>query len=444
MKTKLIFKLFLFAVIPVFLSCNILTEEISLSKATLDLPSSINEPETRSITRSESPLIINALKHLYDPIREEYNPMASQAIDYIKNILLLIDENIFHSREIMTSLIRDNFYELPFTDDNSTENMLRVTRNENDYEVEMWKKAESAWIKYLNIAFTVNRDNLNGIIYLSEPSLVQEKNVLYKIIFNTDDSCGHSLELSAINLDYSEGADLSENIADRLWLKICKSSNSFYISANVHYTHVNLGNSTGFDDYVMAQLYDGSYIPGTTVVNANYIYSGAVNLTNGNGAVSLALVPESDNSTSEIFDEYSIGNIYKEAIVEWIKEATDTESGKPLIQVINDVLNQAEENIISVSSSSDEIFTALGQVQSYLETHGNTDNSTLKEILFVVKLVNPGYFEKDNGFIGNDLINTPAWADLVPDFHAFPIKSAAELSGDSFIFEMPNDNPPDP
>jgi len=193
--------------------------------------------------------------------------------------------------------------------------------------------------------------------------------------------------------------------------------------------------------YIMDQLYDGTYIPGTTVINANYIYSGAVNLANGNGAVSLALVPESDNSTSEVLDNYSVGKIYKEAIAEGIREATDTGSGKRLIQIINEILTQAEKNLISEASSTDDIFTALGQVKDYL---GEDDNEALDEILFVVKLVNPGYFEEENGFPGNNLINTPAWAVTIPDFYSFSMKSAKEVSGESFVFERPDDNPPAP
>ena len=166
----------------------------------------------------------------------------------------------------MRSLIRDNIFEQTFTDNNSTENMIRVTKDDNSYEIEMLKKLEPAWFKALNVVFTVNRENYSGTIHIRNASQVPEESVLYKIVFNTNDTCRHSLELSAINLEYSEGADLSENIPDRLWLKICKSSNNFYISANVYYMNVNLSESTEFDDYIMGQLYDGTYIPGASLV----------------------------------------------------------------------------------------------------------------------------------------------------------------------------------
>lgn len=417
------------------LSCNGFQKEISLSKVILDLPSAISAPEARQDRREIGPgVILYTIKKLYSPIRDEFNPLAAQALDYTKNILFIIDENIFHNRAIMAKINRDNLFETELND-NGTEGWLRVSKDENTYIVELWQKSGSDWNKVLYVEFTLSNTVYTGTLYTALPVQGSEQDVLYKIDFNTADACGHSMAVSIINLEYGE--NYAENIPSRIWLKVCQSGNAFYAAGNRYTLNVDMGHDLGFRDEVMDLLYDGDYVAGTTVVNANYIYTAAVDLAGGNGAASVALVPETDNSTTEMFDIYSVGHIYKEAVAEWIKNTTDPD----LVQIINTVLDEAGQTSITENSDTDTIFEALKQVKDYLEGQ-DKDHETLDGILFVVQLVNPGYFEKESGFIGNDLINTPDWAEDIPDFYPFTIKSAAALAGDEFSFEIPDENPP--
>jgi len=415
------------------LSCNGIQEQITLSKVILDLPSAINAPESRENKKGVSAAtIFNTISLLYSPIRDEFNPLAAQALDYTKNIFFLIDENIFHNRPVMAKINRDNLLETDF-DDNGTEGRLRISKNESTYTVELWQKNDTAWDKALYVEFTLTNTVYTGTLYTALPVQGSAEKILYKIDFNTADVCGHSMVISIINLEYAENG--SENIPSRIWLKVCKSGNRFYAAGNRYSLNVNIGRDMDFSNEVMDQLYDGEYVPGTTVVNANYIYTAAVDLTSGNGAASVALVPETDNRTAEIFDIYSVGNIYREAVAQWIKNTTDPD----LIQIINDILTDAGEVLISKDSSTNAIFEALQQVKEYL---GEQSDETLDGILFVVQLVNPGYFSGESGFTGNDLINTPSWAADVPNFYPFPILSAAALAADAFLFAIPDENPP--
>ena len=116
----------------------------------------------------------------------------------------------------------------------------------------------------------------------------------------------------------------------------------------------------------------------------------------------IAVVEEIEN----IFTDYSMAALYKEAASLWIKNAT--QDGVPLIERINIILLASGSDLqISASSDSDEIFNALVIVKEFFDETGRGDNA-IEEILFVLNLVNPGYFNAISGFVGNDEISSVA------------------------------------
>ena len=87
----------------------------------------------------------------------------------------------------------------------------------------------------------------------------------------------------------------------------------------MYYTNVTIEEQSEFYTYFMTVLNGGEpFVPGTTVVNANYIYRGAVDRDENRGAVDLALVPAANDEVTTIFTDYSMGRIYKESIAAYL------------------------------------------------------------------------------------------------------------------------------
>ena len=445
------------AVIVVF-SCgrnrNDPVEEISLKKAIIEIPRAVNARQSqqeagalrtalRDTTDVES-VILASLRDIYNPVREEFNPMASMAIEFTKELLNQIDTNIFGNENIMRKLYNDGIVEVTF--DNETQK-ARMTKQDNTFTLEQWISISDTWLKLMDISFSKDEDRYQGTIYTRAEQIDPADRPEYRFDFDTaDPELGQTMELRMMNIDFDD-PDIDEyrddyNIGKKLWMKASQDNATFYISANIYFERVDLNPDAGFYEYYMWVLNDeNQYVPGETNVHANYIYRGAVQVDDDNGAVDLALVPAMNSEVQTVFDNYSIGNIYREAIAEWVRKDPGDEY-VPL-EVINYVLEQGGADIqITESSSTDDIFTAIEAVKEILEESGERNNF-LESILFVIQIVNPGYFETDYGFVGNDEIRRPEWADAIPPFDHLEVLPAAEVSSAGFTVAMPNDTDPD-
>ncbi len=431
-------------------------EEINLDKALLDLPQAVNAPEASSrrlghLSRSAvgEGEIIDSLKYIFNPVRDTYNPLAAEAIRFTRLLLADISEAIFQNKDIMRSLHEEGLVELTYEEEDTT-HKARLTKNGSSYAIEAWKILEDTWFKFLDLRFAKEGERYYGTIYTREEMLDADIRPEYRFDFDTQNpTVGHSMQLSAVNLNQQAPATDTPaektNIPTKLWLNAQSDNETFYIAGNVYYENINIETDSDFYTYFMSVLNEmEQFIPGVTVVNGNYIYRGAVDLFNDRGAIDLALVPEAVTGSESIFTDYSIGKIYEEAIAEWIRNETVDNSTVTLVQAVNLLLAVAKSDVrISAESSTEEIMTALEIVLEYLDSIRDPDARQISDILFIVQIVNPGYFDSENGFVGNDEIRRPDWADTIPGYETLQVKSAAEVSSDNFTVVMPDDENPD-
>ncbi len=424
------------------------TREINLDKALLDLPSAVNAPQSGSdpgqgsrsiIVHTAEDTALAVIGTIYNPVRDVYNPLASEIIRFTNQLIAEMDTSLFSNDQVIDTLKSDGVVELTFDDQSQK---ARMTLDNATYTVESWKKIQNAWLKILDIRFSKNSGRYVGTIHARDEQLDAVHRPEFRIDFDTSDpEVGQVMELRVINLDYDDPAVTEEwesfNIPHKLWLKATQDDNSFYIAANVFYRNIYL-NGDQFTPYLMSVLNDNEpYIPGVTRVDANYIYRGAVNVGLNVGAVDLALVPEDTEDTGTIFSLYSMATIYKEAVAAWVKD------NATIIEGLNFILDEVGAGFqISADSGVDEIFSALTLAGQYFEEQGYSDE-TIDAVLFVVQLTNPGYFDSVSGFVGNDSIRRPLWADAVPAYEFLKVRSAAEISSDTFTVVMPDDVGPD-
>ncbi len=429
------------------------SEEISFDKVLVTLPEAVNAPDGNGQTGEEGtpPVkttvddMLESIRNIYNPVRDWYNPLAAAAIDQTNLLLQEIEKNIFQNPDLMKIIYAEGVFE--HTDDNATQKG-RITYNENTYRVEFWISLEQTWLKHLDVEFTKEGERYFGRIFIREQQANPENRPEFRIDFDTRDPSLQQqvMELRIVNLDYDDPAvdDFTEdyNIPTKLWLKARQDNETFYSAANVYFKKLHQEENSDFYPYFMTILNNGDpYVYGSTLVNANYIYRCAVDLVADRGAVDLALVPEAIDETATIFADYSIGHIYKEAFAEYIRK--DAIDDTPLTELMNIMLTQAGSNIeLSETSTTEEIFEALVVIQEYYEKQGE-DTEAFDTLLFIVKLVNPGYFDAQTGFVGNDEILAPEWSSDVPAFADFELLSAADVAGDNFTVVMPDDGPPD-
>jgi hypothetical protein len=178
-------------------------------------------------------------------------------------------------------------------------------------------------------------------------------------------------------------------------------------------------------------------------VVASYVYQGIASTAEDKdqGAVSLALVPSNEPDDTDVFVDYAYGEIYKRAIGAYVV------NDSALMTDINNMLSAAgSSTTVSAGSTPSDVFGALEEIRAWADSAGQ-DTSTLDSVLFVVDVVNPGYYNSVEGFIGSDTLNTPSWADeltgtgdpFVGDIEV----SAGSIAAADFTVTMPEPATPD-
>ena len=217
--------------------------------------------------------------------------------------------------------------------------------------------------------------------------------------------------------------------------------------AMVHYEWVDIEDDSPFRDQFMKVINNETSVTEGENVTAAYVYQGTADKDADHAAVRLAFVPTGAGDQSDPFTNYSYGAIYKRVIADWIRtdpivageETSDnTEDDVYAIQAINYYL---DEETIDDESTDEEIFTALEDARDAMIAAGSYDGG-LDGIVFIVEVVNPGYFDQD-GFVGTESYNKPDWAtEITTGFSSNTPVSAAEIAQNSFLFVMPGDEAP--
>lgn len=423
-------------------------EKIRLDDTLFSLPEAVSAPaqsgahggdnESAAAARITEQAVLNEIAALYNPVRETYNPLAAEAIGITRELLSSIQSTVFSDQFLMNLLQKAGV--IFWTSDNASEK-IQVSTQEEGYVIELWRHTDS-WSKVLDMRFTKKQKRYTGTIFVRDTQKCDVYRApLYRLSFDTGDSGrGHLMELRAVNLDTLQ--DSVNNIPTALWLEVSQDNSTFYMAGNIRYTNVSIAEESAFYPYLMSILNGpDDFLDGHTNVAANYIYRGAVVRADNRGAVDLALVPASDNSTEDLFDTWSIAALYREAIAEWIRSGTL--DGEPLTAILNRILDQTDSDItISSASTTQEIFDALKDIKSRLEDR-RFDAGDIDNILFIVELGNPGYFNAQSGFIGNNDIRTPSWASGVPSFDNISVLPPAALGETVYSITMPEDRDPD-
>ena len=412
-----------------------------LAEALIEFPAALvtSQADASRVTIKETTAegITSYLDYLYKPVRSTYNPLALSAVEFVETVLDAVETKIFAEGSIRRALETSGSWTVK---NNTNTEAHRVTRSEGDYTVETWKIIDSAWLKTLHLEFGEAAGAYRGTVIAVKDTPGLSERPIYEVTFDTNDATfGQVTEVRAVKIKYDDG--IHPNIARKLWLKAWQTDNDFFVAANIHYTHVNIQTDSPFYDEFMTELGQQA---GTDTVNASYIYRGSVDIDTEQGAVSLALVPEGLAGVETVFTDYSIGELYKRAISDWVRTDPDAESTptQKLISVINNILTAVGADLIDTTSTDDEIFAALEATKSYLDSAGQSSND-LNAILFVVKAVNPGYYDAISGFVGTEALNKPTWAGDVPAHDQSIDVSAAVIAADTYTVVMPAPAEPD-
>ena len=391
--------------------------------------------------------VIDYVGYVYAPVREHYNPIAQGAIDFTVEMLTAVEDNILSNGVIMNRL--DNRGEVSGYEDGETSAYRVIKPAANTYTVELWAQSDGAWQKNIDLTVEPSGDGWKGTI-IARNTDDPAKNTLYRVDFDENDAdFGKVTELRAVDLEVYDAADpdRDENVPTKLWIQAFEKDDKFSVNAAVNYTHIDIEDDSDFGDLFLDEI-DSAKTTEDGIV-ASYIYQGVASLTEDQGAVSLALVPGDVDDNSTIFDEYAYGEIYKRAIGEWVRTNPEVDDqGTKLIAVVNDILSQITNpqiDSIDASSSDDDVFLALEDVRDYLEA-GGSSTADLDAILFVVEVVNPGYYTSQ-GFQGTSRLATPDWAsdlaDSQEDFNGDVEVTAAGIAADDFTVTMPEPATPD-
>ena len=292
------------AVLAGMVSCGLFAgggDEITgLADSLIDIPSALVNAEVGTSSVADVPAYLD---YLYKPVRNTYNPLALSAIRYVESLLEAVEANIFGERSIRRALDTDGSWA---GKNKAKTEAYRVTKHQLNYTVEIWKTVDSQWLKTLHLDFYKAGEVYRGTATAVDDTSGLTERPTYKVIFDTNDaSYGQVTELRATNINFADGAD--PNIARKLWLKAWQLDRDFFITANIHYTHIDIESQSPFYEEFMAEL--GKQSPAENV-KASYIYRGSVDVDTEHAGVSLALVPQTVSSVDTVFSVYSIGEMY--------------------------------------------------------------------------------------------------------------------------------------
>ena len=372
------------------------SQTLGLSSALVEFPSSISPSSatTRIVPRSASADVIASVQGIYTPVRDNYNAIAIDAIEFIGELLDEIDENIFADAGLMNYL-EDNG-SLVAGDATAR---WEITRSGNDYTVAGWTYYTDVWAQSIYVEFSVVGDRISGTVTLSEESAAADRTIYQAVFDSNDPALGLVTELSVVNLD-SGNMDVN-NIPTRLWIKAYDDGSSFQIAASVFYTAVNLEPGDLNDEFM-------DYInpTGAPTPEGVYMYRGSFE-TGGEerGKIDLALVPAAGYAGTDWFSLYSLGRIYEETVGAFVI----ADSG--LVDAIN--LTGHVSPPITIGSSPVAVMTAIEQIYAADQTDASVAN-----VVFSTQLTNPAYFAAGTGdtFVGTEDLLRPTWADTLPIF----------------------------
>ena len=380
-----------------------------LAEALVKMPGAITKridaTTSNYIAPRSSNAVIASLQGIYTPVRDNYNEIANNAIEFTRDLLASIDLELFGNRRLVNYLEENG--EFVFNDGSQA---WQITQTGTVYTVAGWEKVAGVWYPTIYITFTQDGDHLFGeVVAIDTPE--DSDSPTYRIVFDNADADfqgAMTTELEAVNLDYSNISEF--NIPTKLWLRAYAQGEVFQIATSVYYTDVNLEDNQDIQPYLMGLIEDplnAPYVPDELGITGLYQYRGTfqVNAEVDRGMIDLALVPGyTDPATTDEFTEYSVGALWKEAIAEWIRGDA----------ALLDAINAAAGSDLHALSITDEIFTVL---VNYQATLGAGESDDLDNILFVVLLTNPAYFDNqfDDSFVGTAELNTPDWASELPN-----------------------------
>lgn len=445
MKSRVLFVAAVAAVLVVAAGCDLSApagSSVDVSGVLVSIPSAINNSSaSRGVLSGQTVTVEDQLladvQPIYNPIREHYNPIAQDVIDFADQLIAAVQTHIFDNEGAMTLL--DGGEALQSTDSSAGEKW-QVEKSGGTYTVENWQQlSDDSWKKILHM--TVNVDGgYSGTIHACVGDEADDYPMTIKVVYDTADATlGQVTELWAVGMEAMADASETNNIPTKLWLKASQKAGVFNVAANVYYTQVKLHDGEAIGPYVDAVLGTG------TDINGAYVYRGVVDVDTNKGQVALALTPEDQNDATTIFDTWSMAEIYKQAVAEWILDPNsywDDQQTTTLLDAINNVLSNAGKATIADTATPGEVFIGLQDLYDVVSQDGDPD-ADLLGILFVTKLTNPGYFDgtQTSAFVGTNDLKKPTWAAEIPQDYGLDIevtpKTIAELS-----VTMPGDAQP--
>lgn len=375
--------------------------------------------------------VFDHVQSLFTPVRDAYNALAYDAIEFTRQMLEQIDQGVFADETIMDYLEANGAIVFWNAEESA---VTEVTRSDDGitYTVRTWVKVSEVWTKNMEIELDRAGDHLAGVVIVRGESSADESRPIYQIDFdNADPSRDGALttEVRAVNLAYGlledDEPDNDMNRADKLWLLAYQNDSTFQIAANVFYLDVEVEDDPEFGQYYMPVLNNGQvdpYTHGAPGVHGCYSYIGAFldSEDESRGKLNLALVPANYTGTESIFDEYSVAATYAEAVGNYVRDP-----GGEIQSPINAFLAYHRDELqtpdtpadVDTETSTEDVFTVIEFVEANL-ADGDDGKELLQELLFVTRLTNPAYFDASeaDSFVGTQDLRSPDWADDLPEF----------------------------
>ncbi len=391
--------------------------------------------------------LLDELSSVYHPVWNQYNVIGVEAIRFVDEILAGIEENIFGAPLLRRRAESGETIVFEYSESGGQPAVIRVafTESTNTWVIEQWRTdtvtdpGTPVLVKNLHVNLVQGPEGDSGTITVRDLSMPESIRTTFAVDFSRDSAGNAGITLRGDQLDYDdpEDPDDDRNIPGRIWLEASEAEDRFVVAGNISYRQVDPPDTWEFRDQYIAVL-NGGVIP-ESLIPANYLYRAVVNTETDNASIELALAP-ADYAATDVFAELSVGEVYREAIGNWV---LSTEGGDPdLVAALNAELSL--DPPLSGTSTVAEVFAALEQLAA-----ADPDNAELAGVLFAVKLTNPAYLEPTvvDGEPSGRLVSTagmgaeslPEWADeVVPPAELLP-PTPAFLNGSEFSVAMPSD-----
>jgi hypothetical protein len=409
----------------------ILTLPTSVSETSTS-PSNILEMNQQSVARSNEE---HSPSEIYQGIRKSIGglEMFSTMIKSLSGEILKEGNNLQLKLSVITEA-SPFIYESTNSEDGGPAG-VKVTKNASGSTYDFtailyWQNSAKQYVPGISFSFSpTSVSEGKGEVYIDMSAVGNDGGGgpsvgVAHVTFNTADATlGKTMSMEIAGMTDSSGGPTNGTVTASL------KNDIMTISGNLYFPKFGDSDGDGSSDNPLF----GSE-------PSNYIFVGQVNNTTNNAVVSLALPPATNtDTTSQLFDDFSVGTIFQSGFVNNFIGAIQT--GPGCCCTLGTVLGLSDANVCTTATPTcgggcSARTQSIDTITTAYDTFclGNTSDGICSQAGYVFNMVNPAYFDK-NGFVGTEAYNTPTtgYEGLSTDNITF--KSAKAVSEMSLVFD---------